>query len=128
MAVQFNHTIAGSADPEASARWLAEMLGLPEPHAFGPFWQVDLANGVSLDFITTGDEPYEIQHYAFLISDAEFDEVHARLVAGGHETWADPGRRRPGRINHHDGGRGVYFAGPDGHYYEVITRPYGSGS
>ena len=43
-------------------------------------------------------------------------------------NWADPMRHRPGEINHNDGGRGVYFPDPDGHYLEVITRPYGRGA
>ena len=31
----------------------------------------------------------------------------------------------PGEINHEDGGRGLYWEGPDGHWLEIITRPYG---
>ena len=128
MAVELNHTIVGAASAEVSARWLAEMLGLAPPERFGPFWQVDLANGVALDFASVGDEPVVPQHYAFLISEAEFDAVHGRLLAGEHGIWADPGQRHPGEINHHDGGRGVYFLSNDGHHLEVITRPYGSGA
>ena len=46
----------------------------------------------------------------------------------GLEYWADPGKSEPGRVNHHDGGKGVYFEDPDGHFLEIITRPYGSGA
>lgn len=42
--------------------------------------------------------------------------------------WADPRGVRENEINHNDGGRGVYFRGPSGHYLEIITRPYGSGA
>lgn len=66
-------------------------------------------------------------HYAFLISEVDFDAVFGRIREQGLEYWADPRRSRPGEINHNDGGRGVYFPDPDGHYLEVITRPYGSG-
>lgn len=128
MAIELNHTIVGAVDAEASARWLAEMLGLDEPVQAGHFWQVRLANGIDMDFVSMGDEPVVPQHYAFLISEDEFDLVHGRLLVGDHDMWADPAQRYPGEINHNDGGRGVYFLSNDGHYLEVITRPYGSGS
>jgi catechol 2,3-dioxygenase-like lactoylglutathione lyase family enzyme len=67
------------------------------------------------------------QHYAFLISEPDFDAVLERIRGRGLDHWADPARRRPGQINRNDGGRGVYFSDPDGHFLEVITRPYGSG-
>ncbi len=126
MAVQLNHTIVSCRDQQASSRFLAEMLDRPEPKAFGPFHVVELDNGVGLDFRTT-EEPIAIQHYAFLISEPEFDAVFGRILARGLDHWADPRRTKPGKINRHDGGRGVYFPDPDGHFLEVITRPYGSG-
>ena len=64
-------------------------------------------------------------HYAFLISEQEFDDIYGRIVARGIEHWADPSARFAGQINHNDGGRGVYFRSPDGHFLEIITRPYG---
>ena len=63
-----------------------------------------------------------------MISEPEFDEIYGRIVDRGIEHWADPMQSRPGEINHNDGGRGVYFLGPDGYFLEVITRPYGSGA
>jgi catechol 2,3-dioxygenase-like lactoylglutathione lyase family enzyme len=101
------------------------MLGRPAPSKFGPFDAVELDNGVTLDF---GDlaGPIQHQHYAFLISEADFDAVLARIHQKGLLYWADPMRSRQGEINLNDGGRGVYFPDPDGHLLEVITRPYGS--
>lgn len=125
MAVQFNHTIVWSSDQTISSRFLAEILGRPAPVRFGHFDVVELDNGVSLDF-ADAESPIRPQHYAFLISEADFDIVLGRIIKRGLEYWADPARRRPGEINHNDGGRGVYFPAPDGHYLEVITRPYGS--
>jgi catechol 2,3-dioxygenase-like lactoylglutathione lyase family enzyme len=124
MSVQLNHTIVLCRNQEASSRFLAEILGRPAPKRFGPFHVVDLDNGVSLDFLGA-DKPIESQHFAFLISEAEFDAVFARIQALGLEYWADPRQTKPGEINRHDGGRGVYFPDPDGHFLEVITRPYG---
>ncbi len=126
MTAQLNHTIVWCRDKAVSARFLADMLGRPPPGRFGPFAVVDMDNGVSLDFHDT-DEPIRSQHYAFLISEADFDAVFGRIKEMKLDYWADPARRRAGEINHNDGGRGVYFPDPDGHFLEVITRPYGSG-
>jgi catechol 2,3-dioxygenase-like lactoylglutathione lyase family enzyme len=126
MAVQLNHTIVHSRDQQAAAEFTAQILGRPAPTRFGPFHVVELDNGVSLDFLRH-DAP-EPQHYAFLISETEFDEIFGRICERGLDYWADPGRTQPGRINRHDGGRGVYFADPSGHVLEIITRPYGSGA
>ena len=68
-----------------------------------------------------------VEHYAFLVSEAEFDEIFGRIQARGLPYWADPAHRRSGEINRNDGGRGVYWNDPNGHYLEIITRPYGSG-
>ncbi|MBL0282942.1 MAG: VOC family protein [Zoogloea sp.] len=125
MTIQFNHTIVHARDSHASAVFLAEILGLAAPVPFGPFRVVQADNGVSLDFQQTA-APVTPQHYAFLIGEAEFDAVFARIRERGLPFWADPGKTRTGEINHGDGGRGVYFEDPDGHVLEVLTRPYGS--
>jgi catechol 2,3-dioxygenase-like lactoylglutathione lyase family enzyme len=126
MTVQLDHTIVGVPDKRASATFVAEILGLPPPVPFGPFLVVETDNGTSLDFADWGDENL-VQHYAFLISEAEFDEIFGRIQERGLTYWADPHRSVAGEINHHDGGRGVYFEEPGGHLLEIITRPYGSG-
>ncbi len=126
MPVDFNHTIVWSRDSKASAAFLAEMLGLASPKRWGPFQVVRTGNSVNIDFM---DKQGEIapQHYAFLVSEAEFDELFGRIQKKALAYWADPGRSRKGEINRHDGGRGVYFEDPSGHFLEIITRPYGSG-
>jgi catechol 2,3-dioxygenase-like lactoylglutathione lyase family enzyme len=126
MGAQLNHTIIWSRDPAGSARFLADMLGRPAPSRFGHFHVVQLDNGVSMDFAAREGD-ITSQHYAFLISEPDFDAVLERIRGRGLDHWADPARRRPGQINRNDGGRGVYFSNPDGHFLEVITRPYGSG-
>jgi hypothetical protein len=122
--VELNHTIVASPDRWAGARFLTEILGLPEPTAFGPFAVVTVANGVSLDYMTAAE--VSPQHYAFLVGDDEFATVAGRLRERGLPTWADPGHRTPGE-NDNDGGRGLYFDSPEGHNMEILTRPYGSG-
>jgi catechol 2,3-dioxygenase-like lactoylglutathione lyase family enzyme len=98
----------------------------PAPKRFGPFHVVELDNHVSLDYYESVSAICP-QHYAFLITEEEFDAVFARLTAQNLAHWADPGRKLANRINNNDGGRGVYFDDPNGHLMEVITRPYGSG-
>jgi catechol 2,3-dioxygenase-like lactoylglutathione lyase family enzyme len=126
MPIELNHTIVHARDPQASAAFYAEILGLPPPFRFGPFHCVQLANRVTLDFLPAGAH-LEIAHYAFLVSEEEFDAIHGRIRDRALPYWADPFHRQPGEINHHDGGRGVYWNDPSGHYLEIITRPYGSG-
>ena len=127
MSVQLNHTIVWCRDKRRSAAFAAEVLGLPAAKPFGPFLVADTANGVSLAFMEVDDGDVAGQHYAFLIGEDDFDAVLGRIKARELDHWADPGREKPGEINHHDGGRGVYFKDPDGHLLEAITRPYGSG-
>jgi catechol 2,3-dioxygenase-like lactoylglutathione lyase family enzyme len=116
MAVQLNHTIVHALDPEASARFLSDILGV-----------VELANGVSLDFIVAEEDELIVEHYAFLVDEPEFDTIFGRIRERGLPFWADPAKRKAGQINTHDGGRGVYWNDPNGHMLEIITRPYGSG-
>ena len=126
MAALLNHTIVYSPDPAAGADFLSEILGLPAPTRYGPFHVVATGNEVSLDFLET-DEEYSPQHYAFLITEDEFDEIFARITEREIPYFADPGGQQAQQINHGDGGRGFYFQDPfGGHWLEVLTRPYGS--
>ena len=126
MSIQFNHTIVRCRDQARAAAFLSQVLGLGPPGQFGPFHTVELSNGVSLDFLNVSGEIAR-EHYAFLVSEDEFDAIFRRIDERGIEYWADPGKSRPGTINHNDGGRGVYFEDPERHLLEIITRPYGSG-
>ncbi|CAM3873299.1 VOC family protein [Corallococcus sp. ZKHCc1 1396] len=124
MTVRFNHTVVAAKDKVRSANFLAELLGLPEPQPFGHFMAVKLSDGVALDYAQTdGDIPG--QHYAFLVSEDVFDSLITKIRERGIQHWADPRGHRSNEINTHDGGRGVYFQDPSGHYMEAITVPYG---
>jgi catechol 2,3-dioxygenase-like lactoylglutathione lyase family enzyme len=126
MTVQLNHTIVWCRDQQRSATFFTEVFGRPPATRFGPFLVVEADNDVSLDYHEV-DGDIAHQHYAFLVSDDEFDEIFGRVRERGLEHWADPAKSQAGEINHNDGGRGVYFEDPDGHFLEIITRPYGSG-
>ena len=92
----------------------------------GQFLVVEMGNGVSLDYADWSESDITPQHLAFLVSEDDFDAAYGRIQARGIDHWADPSKRTPGEINHHDGGRGVYWDDPDGHLLEIITRPYGA--
>ncbi|MDA1362158.1 VOC family protein [Glycomyces luteolus] len=124
MSIELNHTIVYAEDKRASAEFLAGLLGLGTS-TFGPFVQVTTGNGVGLDYATAPKGDIAPQHYAFLVSDEEFDAAFDRIKAQGLTYWADPHHRREGEINRNDGGRGVYFLDPSGHNLELITVPYG---
>ncbi|MEU7297690.1 VOC family protein [Streptomyces exfoliatus] len=123
MAVTFNHTIIAAKDRHESAKFFRELLELPEAPSWGPFLNVQLADGVLIQF---AEPPVEIQmqHYAFLVDEELFDRAYGRLRDQGIEHWADPQMRRPGETNTEHGGRGVYFKDPAGHAFELITQPY----
>jgi catechol 2,3-dioxygenase-like lactoylglutathione lyase family enzyme len=120
MTIELNHTIVGATDKHASARFLADILGLPVGADAGQFTPVRLANAVTLDYM---DRPQvTAQHYAFLVSDGEFDAAFGRIRDAGLPYFADPGFQQPGEVSTRWGGRGVYFHDPGGHSMEILTR------
>ena len=127
MTVELNHTIIWCSDKVRSAAFMTGVLGLPPARTFLHFLVVDLANKVSVDFFQK-DGAIAPQHYAFLVSDSEFDAAMNHIGEHNIQFWADPARTKPGEINTHYGGRGAYFADPDNHLLEIITRPYGEGA
>lgn len=122
MPIELNHTIIPSQDKQAAAEFLADILGLDPPTTFGHFVCLETANGVSLDY--DNRDRFDPGHYAFLVSEEEFDRIFARVTDRGLDYWADPGHHQPKVIN--GNGRGFYFEDPSGHNMEVLTRPYGS--
>ncbi|MFJ2402261.1 VOC family protein [Streptomyces xanthochromogenes] len=126
MSVQLNHTIVFARNKRVSAEFLGEVLGLEVGKEWGPFIPVSTSNGVTLDF-ATAPEGTDItpQHYAFLVSEEEFDAAFDRIKRMKLPYFADPHQQHPNEINHNDGGRGVYFPDPAGHGMEILTVPYG---
>ena len=125
MSIALNHTIVNVRDKRASADFFTALFGLPPARPFGSYFlSVELDNGVTLEFC---DADYEVekQHYAFLVSEPEFDRIFDGIRTRKLDYWADPRKSQKGEINRHDGGRGVYFDEPGGHFLEIITVPYG---
>jgi catechol 2,3-dioxygenase-like lactoylglutathione lyase family enzyme len=124
VAANLNHMIIPARDKRESARFLAEILGLDVGADWAHFVPLRTNNGVTLDFADSKD--FRPLHCAFLVSDGEFDCALSRLKERGVKFYADFDGTGLGAINRLYGGRGVYFDDPNGHLFELITRPYGT--
>ena len=125
MTIKLNHPIVHSKDKRAATAFFTDLFGLPAAKPFYDFLDVEVGNEVTLAFLDADGMEIQMQHYAFLVSEKEFDQIFGRIKQRGLKYWADPGRTQEGKINRHFGGRGVYFQDPSGHLLEIITRPYG---
>jgi len=124
MTVQLDHFIVPARDEGAAAKQLAEILGVPwGKAAVGPFTAVYVNEGLTLDFQTT-DEAFPVSHYCFRVTDAQFDEIFARLQAAGIPYKDTPFAPMNNKTNTMFGGRGVYWMLPEGHMWEVLTVSY----
>ncbi|HVB16842.1 MAG TPA: VOC family protein [Stellaceae bacterium] len=119
MAIALDHTIVPAHDKIASARFFARIMGLEYAGPHSHFAPVQVNEGLTLDFDERGD--FEPHHYAFRISEADFDAIFDRIKAEGIAYGSGPRSRTDMEINHRRGGRGVYFEDPNGHVLEVLT-------
>lgn len=123
MAIELNHTIVPAHDKIASAQFFAKIFGLSfEKDSVGYFAPVRVNERLTLDFDDDlEDDRFEVHHYAFKVSEAEFDAIFGRIRAEGIAYGAEPYSRDDRKINHRAGGRGVYFCDPNGHILELLT-------
>lgn len=121
MSPNLDHTIVHATDNLASARFLADILGVDGPAGPGHFAPVVTANGVALDFMTVGK--VHPQHYAFTVTTSEFDAAYEQVRGRGLTIYAWPDRSGEGEMNHRRGQRGFYFDDPDGNFMELIEQP-----
>jgi catechol 2,3-dioxygenase-like lactoylglutathione lyase family enzyme len=119
MSIELNHTIVPARDPEASAQFLAAILGLTVDPPVAHFTPVTLANSVTLDYDQY--DKFDSHHYAFLVSEDEFDAAFGRIQNRGITFYADPACQQPGQIYRSNGRRGTYFRDPDDHLMEILT-------
>jgi catechol 2,3-dioxygenase-like lactoylglutathione lyase family enzyme len=120
MAIELNHTIVPAHDKVASANFFARLLGLPfEESAVGYFAPVRVNDALTLDFADSNT--VAIHHYAFKVSEEEFEAIFARIRKEGVIYGSGPYSREDMKINHRSGGRGVYFCDPNGHILELLT-------
>ena len=121
MPITLNHTIVPSHDKEQSAQFFARMFGLEYGGAVGHFAQVRVNEELALDWDNRSS--FEGHHYAFVVSDQEFDQIFGRLASEKVAYGSGPNSSTDGDINHRRGGRGLYFSDPDGHLLEIMTVP-----
>jgi catechol 2,3-dioxygenase-like lactoylglutathione lyase family enzyme len=119
MTVELNHTIVPAHEPTASAQFLADILGIRVDPPVASFTPITLANRATLDY--RQQDTFESHHYAFLVSDEEFDAAFARITAAGIAHYADPACRQVGQIYRSRGRRGTYFRDPNNHLMEILT-------
>src|ERR1700682_4771589 len=110
MPITLNHTIVPSRDQEGSARFFARIFGLGDVESNPPFAQVHVNDDLSFDWGSR--EAFDSHHYAFLVSDQEFDEIFGRLKSENVRYGSGPNTPANGEINTRRGGPGLYFAGP----------------
>ena len=123
MTIELNHTIVPARDKEESARFYERIFGFKYEGPLGHFAPIRIpSQSLSLDF--DDRESFETQHYAFKVSEAEFDEIFGRIAGAGLAYGSGPFRPDDMQINHWNGGRGVYFRDPSGHLLELLTRDY----
>jgi catechol 2,3-dioxygenase-like lactoylglutathione lyase family enzyme len=132
MTIRLDHTIVPAKDKTASAEFFAEIFGLKVKPGKGYFTQVQVNDSLTFDF---SDEPEDwggpgfdpqtgnSHHYAFHVTEAEFEAIFARIKARGIPYGSGPGHHDDGKINHRRGGRGLYFEDPYGHLMEIMTVP-----
>ena len=124
MTIELNHTIVPAHDKHASARFLSRIFGIPYEPSGGYFAPVRVNDRFTLDF----DDDYEaseqfgVHHYAFHVSDEEFDQIFWRVQQGGLDYGSEPGNPDNGKLNNWNGGRGIYFRDRSGHLLELLTR------
>ena len=121
MPIVLNHTIVPAHDKEASAKFFASIFGLTYAGLSGHFAPVKVNEGLTFDF--DNSDEFESHHYAFHVSDEDFDAIFARVKKAGMSFGGSPFDRSNGEINHRKDGRGFYFDDPDGHVLELLTRP-----
>jgi catechol 2,3-dioxygenase-like lactoylglutathione lyase family enzyme len=120
MAITLNHTIVPARDKEASARFFAQIFGLQYDGPMSHFAPVRVNGELTMDFDNA--ESFERHHYAFHVSDEEFDAIFKRVQDAGISWGSDPRNLENRQLNSRKEGRGVYFRDPNGHVLELLTR------
>ena len=123
MTIELNHTIVPARDKEESVRFYERVFGFEYEGPMGHFAPIRIpSQSLTLDF--DNRDSFETNHYAFKVSETEFDEIFGRIVAAGMVYGSEPFAPENMEINHWNGGRGVYFRDPSGHLLELLTRDY----
>ena len=122
MTIHLDHTIVPSRSQVASAKLLAELLGVPwAESAIGPFSPVYVNEGLTLDFLDT-DEQFPVYHFCFRVGQAEFNAILGRIKAAGIKYRSTVRGSVDMKVDPQYGN--VYWNEPDGHQWEMLTVSY----
>jgi catechol 2,3-dioxygenase-like lactoylglutathione lyase family enzyme len=121
MTITLNHTIVPTHDKIAAARFFARIFGLEQVRP-GHFAPVRVNKSLTLLF-SDEDPKFESHHYAFYVTEREFDDIMRRVKEAGVAFGSAPWSLEDGKFNDWNGGRGAYFCDPDGHVLELMTAP-----
>jgi len=122
MEITLNHTIVPSHNNVESAKFYKDIFGFKFVKEWGHFAVVQVNSTLTLDFLTKKD--FSSIHYAFKVSEQQFDDIFSRIKAANIRFGSQPGALENNEINTLYGGRGVYFKDPSGHVLEIITADY----
>ena len=122
MEITLNHTIVASKDNVESAKFYERIFDFEFIKEWGHFAVVKVNSTLTLDFDT--QENFSTNHYAFKVSDQQFDEIFERVKFENISFGSGPRSSDDGKINNDYGGRGVYFEDPNGHLLEIMTVDY----
>lgn len=121
MAIKLNHTIVPAHDRAKAALEFAALFGLNISESGNHFTPVQINDDLALLF----DDKDVIcpNHYAFLVTDIEFDEILGRIKSNHINFGSTPWTSEDKLLNDWNAGRGFYFKNTDGHLIELMTRP-----
>jgi catechol 2,3-dioxygenase-like lactoylglutathione lyase family enzyme len=122
--LELDHLMVPARDKLASAKLLADLLGVPwSPTGIGPFAPVYVNDGFTIDF-DEWSEPFPLIHYCFRVDEKSFEEILARIRAAGIPYRSNVHGPVDHQVNTQHGGRIVYWNQPDGHQWEMLTESY----
>jgi catechol 2,3-dioxygenase-like lactoylglutathione lyase family enzyme len=121
MTIRLDHTIVSAKDKSASAAFFADIFGLTVKPGQGHFAQVQVNESLTFDFADEPELSGQNHHYAFHVSEAEFEAIFGRVKAKRLPYGSRPYHHTDGQIYTRRGGRGFYFEDPNGHLLEVMT-------
>ncbi|MDC9728012.1 MAG: VOC family protein [Methyloprofundus sp.] len=122
MEITLNHTIVPAYNNVVSAKFYEAIFGFKFVKEWGHFAVVTVNSTLTLDFQTKKD--FSSLHYAFKVTDEQFDLIFNRLQKAHIKYGSEPYDLENNAINHKYAGRGVYFKDPNGHVLEIITADY----
>ena len=101
-----DHLIVPSHGRKASAKLLADLLGVQSGESFGVFSAVYVNETLTIDFME-GDK-FDVHHYCFSVTDEEFETILTKLRDKKIPYRSSPHGPMDMKINTDNGGKNLY--------------------